>query len=119
MALTTISRESVGGVAMTTAVRHRVAMKIRVIAEIPACAARGVAPKARLAIRVATEVVEAKTKIRVVVGSSAVLVWRLTCPHLALRPVARCGQAASVVPAVATSVRLVAHVPPGLAELPA
>lgn len=120
MAGATIDEVIVGGCAMTTAVCHRMAAQRGVIAEIPACPwVRRVAPNGWLAVRVATEVVEAKTFIRVTSGSSAVKVWKLTRPHLALLPVASHCLAASVVPSVAPSVGLVAHVPLWLAELPA
>lgn len=105
---------------MTTAVCHSVTLRCLMSAEIPSCVrARGVTPDTVLAIGVATEVVEAQTKLEVVCRSAAVPVRMLTCPLLALLPTACVLQATSVITSIGGgSIMFVAHVSSWFAELP-
>jgi len=121
MACTTINPEIVNGRAMTTAMCHSVAAQRGMIAEVPTyVGVHGVAPNARLAIRVAAEVVIAKTRILILHWTSGVHMRSLTCPVHALLPIACPCLAASVVASVAgLTVRLVANIPLWLAKFPA
>lgn len=75
---------------------------VAMIAEVPAlCRVLGVAPNCGLAVRVATIVVVAETKARILQWSPAVFVRRISCPLLAPSPCMRHILAATVTSSVA------------------